>query len=113
MRDQLQNFRRLFPGISDQEWDELCEQFAPAPAPGDFRPNDQTLKTIAALHSDPNTKPAIEWLLNITVNAPYPVTGQGIEELAFAAAKHQARVAVGETIIKAIKEGQKLIDNQD
>ncbi|MCZ8545069.1 hypothetical protein OOJ09_12820 [Mesorhizobium qingshengii] len=50
----------------------------------------------------------IEWMADLTVRAPFPHVGSMKESAALAAAKHEARTAVGYALLRAIAEGEQL-----
>ena len=54
----------------------------------------------------------IEWLADLTVRAPFPHVGSLKESAALAAAKHEARTAVGYALLRAIAEGEQLFAQQ-
>lgn len=89
-------------------WDYFEKQFAPAVFGDEQRPADEIMQALARLAELPDTRRVVDWLLDLTCRAPYPRTFDTTENLAFAAAKHQARAAVGEVIVKAIHEGRQI-----
>lgn len=91
-------------------WDFFENQFGPAVVAQSFDPGDEVKKFAAAMSQTVEGRRFIDWLLDLTCRAPYPVTSQTIEDLAMSAAKHQARAAVGETIVKAIADGNALLN---
>lgn len=78
---------------------------------GGFEPSDKVKIAAAILWRAGEGREFVEWILDLTMRAPYPVTSQNPHDLQFAAAKHQARAAVGETVLLAIREGERLLDN--
>lgn len=96
--------------IGANGWDFFRDQFGPAVVAQSFDPGNDLKKNLAAFARTGLGREIIDWLLDLTCRAPYPVTSQSLHDLAFAAAKHQARAAVGETIIKAIADGNALLD---
>ena len=103
---------RLMEMAAGRDTQTLQEAFAPAHTHHNFNPLDEVKMSLALLARNAGSRPVIEWLLDLTMRAPYPVTSQNRDDLAFAAAKHQARAAVGETILVAIREGEKLLDQK-
>lgn len=95
-----------------QGWDGLEKMFEPALMHDRYRPQDELLKQIAALSQTEFGRELFAWLFDLTNRAPYPSTGGTIENAALAAAKHEARAAVGEVILNAIVEGRKLLDSK-
>ncbi|MBX3580074.1 MAG: hypothetical protein KF723_22960 [Rhizobiaceae bacterium] len=94
--------------VAGNGWDFFAQQFAPANVADDFRPVDPILQALARMYEFPETRAVIDWILDLSVRAPYPRGESTTEELGIAAAKHQARAAVGEAIVKAIVEGRKI-----
>lgn len=91
-------------------WNFFADQFGPAVVSQSFDPGADFKKNLAAFARTGLGREIIDWLLDLTCRAPYPVTSQDMQDLAFAAAKHQARAAVGETIVKAIADGNDILD---
>lgn len=91
-------------------WADFQKAFAPAAVSASMDPGDELKKAVAGMYQTDQGRKIIDWLLDQTCRAPYPITGQSMEDLAYAAAKHQARAAVGEMIVKAIVDGRALID---
>lgn len=96
--------------IGANGWEFFREQFGPAVVAQGFDPGADFKKNLAAFARTGLGREIVDWLLDLTCRAPYPVTSQDLQDLAFAAAKHQARAAVGETIVKAIAEGNAILD---
>lgn len=92
-------------------WDFFAKQFAPAVVAQSFDPGQEFKRNLAAFSRTGLGREIVDWLLDLTCRAPYPVTSQDMQDLAFAAAKHQARAAVGETIVKAIADGNAILDH--
>lgn len=91
-------------------WEALEAGFAPAPVADRFRPEERIMRFAAALGLHPEGREFLEWIFDLTCRAPYPKTTGDMQELAYAAAKHQARAAVGDVIALAIAEGRRLND---
>ena len=111
MRDVLRS-DSLFSDMSDKDFDALIDQISPAETGPDFVPDEDVKKMLAAFWTSHDARRVIEWLLDITIRAPYPVTGQNRDDLAFAAAKHQARVAIGRAVVLAAAQGFKLLKKE-
>jgi len=94
--------------VAGNGWAFFEKQFAPAAVADDFRPVDTVMQSLARLYDFAETRAALDWILDLTCRAPYPRGESTTEQLGIAAAKHQARAAVGEAIVKAIVEGRKL-----
>jgi hypothetical protein len=90
-------------------WDALQKLFEPAVMSDRWRPDDQILKFVAAMSQTEQGRAFLDWIFDLTNRAPYPSIGGGIEQAALAAAKHEARAAVGEVILTAIVEGRRLL----
>lgn len=103
-------FEELERQFGTKGWDFFREQFAPALVSQSFDPGEDFKKNLAAFARTDLGRRIVDWLLELSCRAPYPVTSQDMQDLAFAAAKHQARAAVGETIIKAIADGNQLLN---
>ena len=101
----LEELEKRFAG---EGWDYFEKQFAPAVTPANLDPGDKFKRQLAAVAQTEWGRELIGWIYDLTCRAPYPVTMQNMEDLAFAAAKHQARAAVGEVIAKAIADGKEL-----
>lgn len=99
--------------IGAKGWEFFEQQFSPAVLPQTFDPGDEFKRNLAAFARTAFGRGIVDWLLDVTCRAPYPVTSQTMEDLAFAAAKHQARAAVGETIVKAIADGNAILDRTE
>lgn len=105
--------RELERRAGAQGWEFLEQQFAPAMVAQNFDPGDEFKRNIAAFARTAFGRSIVDWLLDLTCRAPYPVTSQIMHDLVYAAAKHQARAAVGETIVKAIADGNALLDRTE
>ncbi len=99
--------------VGAKGWDFFEERFGPALVAQNFDPGDEFKRNMAAFARTAFGRGIVDWLLDLTCRAPYPVTSQDMQDLAFAAAKHQARAAVGETIVKAIADGNALLDRTE
>jgi hypothetical protein len=91
-------------------WDGLENRFSPAKVSDRFRPQERIMRFAAALGMHPEGREFLDWIFDMTCRAPYPITTGDMQELAFAAAKHQARAAVGNVIALAVAEGRRLND---
>lgn len=103
--------RELDAALNDDSgWDFFKERFLPAAVADSFRPPDELLVDLARYAETDRGRRVVDWLLDLTANAPYPVTGHSIQHTALAAAKHEGRAGVGATIKKALREGRRLIE---
>jgi hypothetical protein len=101
----------LLDMVTGREFSDQKAAFHPAAThPGNFEPSDQVKVAAAILWRAGESREFVEWILDLTMRAPYPVTSQEPHDLQFAAAKHQARAAVGETVLLAIRKGEQLLD---
>lgn len=90
-------------------WDDLNEllpQLAEAP----LRPSDTVAKNMANLARTKGGRDMLEWIMDITLRAPYHVTGKTIEETALNSATRQGINGVAEAILNAIKHGEDLLE---
>ncbi len=110
-RRELESLDKFLAGEMGAGWEELEQSFFPAQVPRAFDPGDELKRNLAALYHTPDGRQIIEWLADLTWRAPYPHVGAANEAAALAAAKHEARCAVGEVIMKAIAEGYQSIMN--
>lgn len=91
--------------------DKMIEKLAPAQAGQNFRPTDDLMKVMYLFFGTVEGKQIFEWLMDLTVRAPYPhVNGSNFEQAAIAAAKHQSRCGVGEVILEAVAQGKRLLE---
>jgi len=99
--------------VTGREFSDQKAAFHPAAThPGNFEPSDKMMMAAAILWRAGEGREFVEWILDLTMRAPYPVTSQDPHDLQFAAAKHQARAAVGETVLLAIRKGEEMLDQQ-
>lgn len=91
---------------------QIAQKMGPAGLHGDNEPDDELLKFMAGLARTRQGEALFQFIWKLTFLAPYPVTVENMEALAFAGAKHQARCAVGEVILAAITTGDRLIEEQ-
>ncbi len=89
-------------------WAGLENAFAPAKVADNFDPGDDTKQVIAALYNTSQGRLIIEWLFDLTVRAPFPHVGNTLQSASIAAAKHEARVAVGQALSRAIVDGNEI-----
>lgn len=99
----------LLKGTDDLlDLDAMTEQIGKLSG-SDYKPSDAVAKVFYAIFM--GQREAMEWLLDLTLRAPYPHVSGSIEQAAIAAAKHQARAGIGEVIVAAIAEGKRLQDH--
>lgn len=94
-------------------WKFFEENLLPAAMADSWRPDDKVMVTLARLAHTQDGQAAIAWLHAVSDRAPYPfVTGGNLEHAALGAAKHEGRAHVGHLLEKAMREGQRLIDQK-
>ncbi|RUT82276.1 MULTISPECIES: hypothetical protein [unclassified Mesorhizobium] len=86
----------------------LSQAFFPAAVSDNFDPGDDMKLVLFAFYGTAEGKRIIDWLCDLTVRAPFPHVGSMKESAALAAAKHEARTAVGYALLRAIAEGEQL-----
>lgn len=91
-------------------WDFFEKEFLPAAVADSFRPEEKIMRALARFAATHDGKAAMEWLMALTLEAPYPRTGGSLEHTALAAALHQGRAGVGHVVKKALREGARLIE---
>lgn len=94
-------------------WGSLEKSIRPADVPKDFDPGDFMKQQIAAFYGTQDGRAIIDWLFDLTLRAPYPHVGSSRDSAWIAAAKHEARVAVGQTIARAIVDGKELFNRKE
>jgi hypothetical protein len=95
---------------SPSGFDALRKMMDPAVMPDPFRPADETLMAIARIARGMDGVKLVDWLRAITDLAPFPTDFRNMEEAAIAAAKHAGRASIGMVLVKAIVEGNRLLD---
>lgn len=98
---------------SAPSWGDLEKAMAPAPLPDDFDPGDFMKQQLAALYATGDGRKIIDWLFDLTLRAPFPHVGSTRDSACIAAAKHEARVAVGQAIARAIVDGEKIFNRKE
>lgn len=93
-------------------WEGLGEAFFPAKTADNFDPGDDMKMVLYHFYNNEEGRRIIEWLADLTVRAPFPHVGSMTESAALAAAKHEARTAVGYAMLRAIAEGEQLWKQQ-
>jgi hypothetical protein len=99
----------LEQGAAGGGWDGLDALFLPQEMKAAFQPKDTVAKYLFGLSHTAQGREIIEWLMDITVRQPVRITGSTIEETALRAATLQGIHGVGESILKAIAAGEKLV----
>lgn len=90
------------------DWKGLSQAFFPAAVADNFDPGDDMKVVLFHFNNTAEGKRIIEWFVDLTVRAPFPHVGSMKESAALAAAKHEARTAVGYAMLQAIAEGEKI-----
>ncbi|RWF48378.1 MAG: hypothetical protein EOS50_32035 [Mesorhizobium sp.] len=93
-------------------WEGLNQAFLPAKVADNFDPGDDMKQVLYHFNNTAEGRRIIEWLCDLTVRAPFPHVGSTGESAALAAAKHEARTAVGYAMLRAIAEGEELWKQQ-
>lgn len=94
-------------------WDELLENFKPAAVRQPFEPADPVKKFVAAAYSTEEGRAFFNWLYDLTIDAPYPHVGSDKASVTIAAAKHEARAAVGRVVFNAMAQGHALLNRKE
>jgi len=92
-------------------WEALETMFQPAVMADPWRPSENVMKFAAAMAQTDQGREFLAFIFDLTKRAPYPHIGNSMESAALAAAKHEARAAVGEVVLQAIVEGRKLLES--
>ncbi len=90
-------------------WDDL-ENLLPQLADVPLKPSDTVAKNLANLARTQGGREILEWLMDVTLRAPYHVTGKSMEETALNAATRQGINGVAEAILSAVKHGEDLLE---
>lgn len=93
---------------SSPNWEGLLRQFQPAPAPDPFDPGDDMKVVLYHFYRTAQGRQIIDWLFDLTARAEFPHVGSTRESAAIAAAKHEARTAVGYSFARAIADGEEI-----
>lgn len=94
-------------------WASLDKAVRPAAVPDHFDPGDFMKQQLAALYETADGRAIIDWLFDLTLRAPFPHVGSTRDSAWLAAAKHEARVAVGQAVARAIVDGRKLFNQKE
>ncbi|CDX54565.1 hypothetical protein MPL1032_190152 [Mesorhizobium plurifarium] len=86
----------------------LGQAFFPAKVADNFDPGADMKQVLYHFYHTAEGRRIVEWLADLTVRAPYPHVGSSKEAVVIAAAKHEARAAVGLVLMRAIAEGEEL-----
>ncbi|WP_156932462.1 hypothetical protein [Mesorhizobium sp. LNJC391B00] len=97
---------------STPDWSGLSQAMFPAKVADNFDPGDDMKLVLYHFYGNAEGRRIIEWLADLTVRAPFPHVGSMKESAALAAAKHEARTAVGYALLRAIAEGEELWKQQ-
>lgn len=89
-------------------WDGLSQAMFPAKVADNFDPGEHMKIMLFHFYGTAEGRSIIEWMADLTVRAPFPHVGSMKESAALAAAKHEARTAVGYALLRAIAEGEQL-----
>lgn len=95
-------------------WAGLAQQLGLPPAgPDVFAPEDDLKRQMAAFYRTDLGRKMFEWLGDLTLRGTPGASGNTIESAAIAHAKHEARFAVGLAILKAIADGDQLLNRKE
>lgn len=72
-------------------------------------PEDEIATFAYGLWSTAEGRKLIEWLLDMTIRAPYRVMGKSVEETALWAAKREGINLPAEMLLAAISKGEKIV----
>ena len=89
-------------------WSGLQQAFFPAKVGDNFDPGDDMKVVLYHFSNTAEGRRILEWLFDLTARAPFPHVGNTTQSAALAAAKHEARTAVGYVIGRAIADGEVL-----
>lgn len=90
--------------------EKMLEQIGGLGSGVQYAPTDNVAKVLYAMFA--GERETIDWLLDLTLRAPYPHVGASFEQAALAAKGHQTRAGIGEVIVAAIARGKQLIDQK-
>lgn len=93
-------------------WGSLEKAFAPAQTANHFEPDNFMKQQLAAFYKTADGRQILDWLFDLTLRAPFPHVGSGRDSAWIAAAKHEARVAVGQAVARAIVDGRELFNQK-
>lgn len=118
MNQPMQPTRRAAWDIEDMvsgtdavlDVEKMLEQMGGLGQGVNHTPTDAVAKVLYAMFS--GQRETIDWLIDLTLRAPYPHVGEDFQSAALAAAKHQARAGIGEVIVAAIARGKQIIDQE-
>ncbi|MBB98327.1 MAG: hypothetical protein CML67_02135 [Rhodobacteraceae bacterium] len=109
---QAQPLDQMLDAAGGAGWDGLSDLMKPHLADRPLQPSDQVARHLALLAKDPRAREIIEWLMDITLRAPFRPIGATLQETALHAAKRQGINGVGEAVLAAIAHGQTLMEKK-
>jgi hypothetical protein len=89
-------------------WAGLEQAFYPAQKPDAFDPGADMKLVLFHFSNTAEGRRILDWIFDLTARAPFPHVGSTRESAAIAAAKHEARTAVGYVVARAIADGEQL-----
>lgn len=89
-------------------WGGLEQAFFPAEVADRFDPGADMKEVLFHFYQTAEGRRILDWIFDLTARAPFPHVGSTKESAAIAAAKHEARTAVGYVICRAIADGEQL-----
>ena len=112
-RREAQPLDRLIASAGGEGWAGLDKLLEPALAKRQScEPGDDIKKALAVMARAGQGRAVIEWLMDITVRAPFRVTGATVEETAMRASNRQGIEGVAEAVLAAIADGERLLSEE-
>jgi hypothetical protein len=104
----------LEAGVAGGGWESLEAMFKPHLQRAPLQPADDVARALYVMYAlGGEGRAVIEWLMDITIRAPFRVTGSTIEETALHAAGRQCINGVGEAVLTAIAHGETIFKSQN
>ncbi len=104
--DRYPTLEAMMAKMGSEGFSGIEKLMQPAAAKHPLEPEDEIAKRLYSLWAV--DRQLINWLFDLTILAPYPQTRPDMQELAFAACRHQTRALIGEAIQMAIAKGHQL-----
>lgn len=90
-------------------WSEL-EKLMPQLQEQPLQPSDRVARNLANIARTQGGREILEYFMDVSLRAPYQVTGKSMEETALNAATRQGVNGMAEVILNVIKHGEDLIE---
>lgn len=110
---EVQQLNDMLASVGGPGWAGLEQMFKPARVADRFDPGDDMKMVLAAFYRTAQGRQIIDWLLDLTVRAPFPHVGGSRDSAWLAAGKHEARTAVGYVLLQAIADGNELFEKRN